>query len=460
MQVTDAPVMPYSFEALFRFRVVSEVLTEQLRGRRREAAVRAVASREHATLDGGSARTVSRRTIYRWLRRYQDAGGAMWGLEPRARPRTAGSEVLSDAFVAFVAQHKKEDPLASVPDLIELARERGVLGREEDVDRVTVWRAVVRMGLPTRRRPTKHEGDTRRFAFTHRMQMVLADGKHFRAGAKRLRRVALFFIDDATRSGLHVVVGTDETTGLFLRGLFGLLMGYGRMDALYLDKGPGFRSHDTAAVFGQLELPLIFGKTRYPEGHGKIERFNQTAIRKVLRSLDGAVDVDPDCGALELRLSHYLERYNQTPHESLDHDTPRMRWEADARALRFAWNEAELRSRFVITEERRVSNDHVIKFGGLLYEAPRGLARQKVLVHRRVLGGADQIAPLHLSVVHDERMVRLHPVDLAANARGGRGRRAEQELPEVAPVKTAATVAFEREHAPLVGPDGGFNDKE
>jgi hypothetical protein len=39
------------------------------------------------------------------------------------------------------------------------------------------------------------------------MQMVLCDGKHFRAGAARLRRVALFFLDDATRMGLHVVVG-------------------------------------------------------------------------------------------------------------------------------------------------------------------------------------------------------------------------------------------------------------
>lgn len=458
MAARNRLTMPCSAEALFRFRVLSEVLTEQMRGLGRELAVRRVAAREHVTADG-EPRRVSRRSIYRWLRRYFDVG-SIAGLEPRSRSSSQPSAVLSDAFVAFLAKHKKGDPLASVPDLIELARELGVLGRSEHVDRVTVWRAVRRLGLPTRRRPTKHEGDTRRFAFTHRMQMVLADGKKFRAGAKRLRRVALFFIDDATRSVLNVVVGTEETTELFLRGLFGLLMRYGRMDALYLDKGSAFTSDDTAAVFGQLEIPFIFGKTRYPQGHGKVERFNQTVIRKVLRGYDGAVDVEPACGALELRLAHYLERYNRTPHESLGSDTPSSRWEADSRALRFAWDEADLRSRFVVTEERRVSNDHVIKFGGDIYEAPRGLARQKVLVHRQVLAGPDEIAPLHLSVLRDGRMQRLHPVDLAANARGGRGRSAEQELPEVAPVKTAATVAFEREHASLVGPDGGFTDKE
>lgn len=458
MAARRTPATLLSFEALFRFRVVSQVLVAQLGGRKREAAVRLVAAREHDTLEGGT-RTVSRRTLYRWLSRYEEAGG-IGGLEPRTRSRITTSKALPEALVAFLRETKTRDPLASIPDVIALARVEGVLGSEQRVDRTTVWRAARRMGLSTRQRPTKREGDTRRFAFGHRMQMVLADGKKFRAGRTRLRRVALFFIDDATRKGLHVVVGTEENTALFLRGVFGLLRRHGRMDAMYLDGGPGFISGDTVTVFGQLGLPLVHGAARYPEGHGKIERFIQTAIRKVLRGLDGAVEVDPDPGALELRLAHYLERYDATPHESLELEPPRARWDADPRPLRFGWDEDELRSRFVVTEERRVSNDHVIQFEGGLYEAPRGLARQKVCVYRRLLGGADDIGPLHLSVLHDGRMQRLHPVDLAKNARSGRGRAAEVEVDEVAPVKTAATVAFERDHAPLVGPDGGFTDKE
>lgn len=458
MPAPKPPELP-SAEALFRFRVVGEALTEQMRGRTRTRAVAAVAAREHLTLDG-RIRTVSPRTIFRWLKRYEEADHQLWALEPRTRPRVAVSAVLPVELIDFIRHEKTQDPLASTPDLIDRARERGVLAPEQHVDRTTVWRALLRMGLPTRPRPTKHEGDTRRFAYPHRMQMVLCDGKRFRVGVSRVWRVALFFLDDCTRTGLHVVVGTDETTELFLRGVFELLMKHGRMDALYLDKGPGFRSHDTAAVLGQLDVPLILGKTRYPEGHGKVERFHQTAIRKILRGFDGAADVDPDCGALELRLSHYLGRYNDRPHESLDGDTPRMRWDADARPLRFPEDEATLRSRFVVTEERRVSNDHVIQFDSVDYEAPRGRAREWVLVHRRLLDSADDIAPLHLSVLHDGRLVRLHPVDLAANARAKRGTPRSEPLDEVAPVKTAATLAYEREYPSLVGPDGGFSDKE
>lgn len=441
-----------SAEALFRFRVVSEVLTEAMRGQARGLgwAVKVVASRSHTERDGG-ARKVSPRTLYRWVAAYERGG--LSALEPAERKRVATSAVLSETLVAFLREEKGTDPLASVPELLERARERGKLGRLEAVDRATVWRALVRMGLPTRRRPTKHEGDTRRFAYPHRMQMVLCDGKHFRAGVGRLRRVVLFFLDDCTRLALHAVVGTGESAELFLRGLFETVQRHGLMDALFLDNGSGFIASDTYRVMGQLERALIYGTRAYPEGHGKIERFNQTSIAAVLRGLDGAVEVDPDPGALELRLQHYLGRYNDRPHESLDKQTPKSRWESDSRELCFPESEAALEARFVVTDERHVSKDHVIRYQGGLYEAPRGLSDQKVLVHRHVITGA-------LSVPLGAHLVRLHPVDLAGNARDRRGQRSAPAPDEVAPVKTAASLAFEREHAPVVDSDGGFKDKE
>ena len=90
-----------------------------------------------------------------------------------------------------------------------------------------------------------------------------------------------------------------------------------------------------APIQGALGALLIHGATRYPEGHGAIERFHRTTYDQVLRSLDGAADMDPACEALTLRLRHFLDRYNDTPHETLGKDTtPRQRWE-QGRPLRF-----------------------------------------------------------------------------------------------------------------------------
>jgi transposase len=449
MNRTPSPPATPSSKALLRYSVLAQVEALVLGGWGAEAAVREVAGREHARSDGSSLR-VSARTIQRWRAAY--ASGGIEALEPRSRKRTDTSVVLSEALVGFLRSEKGRDPRASVPELIRRARVRGIVPDHVPLDRATVWRACRRMGLPTRPRPSKREGDMRRWRYPHRMQCILCDGKHFRAGPSRLRRVALFFLDDATRFGLDVRVGTSESTELFLHGLHELVMKHGLPDLLYLDHGPGFISADTFAVVqGGLGAWLIHGTAKYPEGRGAVERFNRTAHDQVLRSLDGAAHVDPDPGALTLRLRHFLARYNDTPHETHGGETPRQRWEG-GRPLSFPEDLADLYRRFVVRERRRVSRDHVLKADGRLWEAPRGLSEQWVDVSRHVLDG-------RLWVLHEGRSVELAELDPHHNATHRRAT-GGPPLPSEGVPTTAATLAYDHELSPLVGADGGFSDPE
>jgi len=446
-QIVGSP----SFEALFRFNVISQVLALVLAGWVRLHAAAEVSSRSHFTVDG-VLRRVSARTIMRWIVAYESGG--ISALEPAPRRRTQTSMVLPSKLVEFLQSEKEKDPRTSLPEVVRRARERHIIGPDTPVDRTTLWRAARRLGVTTRRRPAKNEADSRRFAYPNRMMMILCDGKHFRAGAGRLRRVALFYLDDATRRALHAVVGPAECTELFLRGLYDVISKHGYMDVVYLDRGPGFQSHDTSAVIAAMpHTHLILGQRRYPQGHGKIERFNRTAFAAVLRSLDRAAEVDPDPGALSLRLQHFCSMYNDRPHESLHSDTPRNRWEQDQRALRFPADEAELKRYFVVHDKRRVSNDHVIQYGGRLFEAPHGLRGEWVEVHRQVLDG-------RLFVPYRGKLTRIHELDLAANARDRRARTPEAGLPspDEATPKTAAHLAFDHMWDPLTASDGGFSD--
>jgi putative transposase len=444
------PISP-SPEALFRRLVLGQVELLVDAGWKLKWAIHTVAKRAHADHDGRTRR-VSAATIKRWRAAFLAHG--IQGLEPKPRPRTQTSVVLPERLVIFIEREKGQDKGASVPELIRRAVEHDILPAAGAVDRTTVWRAVKRLGLPTRLAPCKHEGDTRRWAYPHRMQCVLCDGKHFRAGVKRARRVALFFLDNATRYGLDVLVITAESAEAFLTGLYHLGLCYGLADRFFLDGGPGFISLDTWAVLHELNAWLIHGEARYPEGHGMIERFNQTAQNQVLRSLDGAADVDPSCSSLTLRLRHYLDCYNDTPHETLAHQTPRARWLADTRPLRMPESQQAFRAKFVVRESRLVSNDHVIKHSGKLWEAPRGLARNHVEVIRHVLDG-------HLYLQHHGKLIRLHEVDLAANATSRRGYPGDElPQPDEGVPTTAATLAFKRDYAPITGPDGGFSHTE
>jgi len=447
------PAKMPSSEALFRFQVVSEVLSRVLRGELRPQAVAAVAGLAFATGED-RPRKVSVRTIYRWLAAFGER--ELQQLEPTSRQRTQTSVVLSQALLDFVAAEKQRDIHASLPEILLRARLTGVIGEHERIDRSSLWRACVRMGVPVLRRKKAKVRDSHRFAYPHRMDLILCDGKYFRAGVKRTKRLAMFFLDDATRLGLHVVVGPSEGKALFLRGLYETIQHWGIAGIVYLDHGPGFIAEDTLAVIARLPSLLIHGEVKYPEGHGKIEKFNQTALNAVLRNYSGRPDIDPDCGALELRLRHWLrETYNHTPHEELGHNiTPWQRFSTDQRPLRLPESLAALRERFVLELRRRVSNDHVVSVDGVDYETPRGLGGTKVTLWRQVLDDTLWV----LAPNGSGHLVRLAPVDLVANAQARRAKAPpEPETLDVPPM-SAADMAFARDFHPVVGADGGFAD--
>lgn len=442
-----------SDDALFRYQVLSQVLVREQNGQPRSEAIAAVAAVEHITADR-KLRKVSQRSIYRWLAAFESQG--FTGLLPAARPHIEDSLVLPAPLIDFFKNQKSEDPWASVPELIRRAAVTGLITPDQLINRVTVWRTLKRMGIDTRRSKKPVDRDSRRFAYPHRMQMVLCDGKHFRAGAARLRRVALFFLDDATRMGLHVVVGTSENAELFLRGLYETMLSYGLMDALFVDRDPGFVATEVSEVLRKLAILYIHGTAGYPQGHGKIERFNRTVKRQVLRHFDGNPEIDPHCGALELRLAHYLRKqYNLTPHESLSQQAPGACFYDDKKPLRFAQSQQRLRQAFILHTKRRVSNDNVLSLDGIFYEVIRGHAQSRVVVHRNVLEGS-------VAIVHQGRLVRLNPVDLHKNARQKRAKSQGQDKNQdkSALTKSSAQMAFERDMRPVIDADGGFADPQ
>jgi len=434
-------------QALFRYQVVSAVQVRVLAGMNVAQAVREVLKLSHQDLSG-QLRRVSERSVYRWLDAYEREGLA--GLESQPRRQVSDSEVLGKRLLDFLRVENKADPEASVPEMIQRARLHGIISEDEPISRTSVWRACRRMGLVLRRVHTLKDKDMRRFSYPNRLLMVLSDGKHFRAGVRRLKRVALNFLDDATRFGLVVIVGTSETTQLFLQGLHQTILKYGLSSAMFLDRGPGFISEDTFAVVARLGIRLIHGTVAYPEGHGKIEKFHQTLWQKLLRSFDGNPEVDPDPSALTLRLSHWMHQvYNHTPHESLGGQTPAQRFHQDPRPLHFPKDRGWLDDCFLISFKRRVSTDNVVPCDGLFYELPRGYARQRIQLWRHLLDGS-------VSMIHQGKRLFVLPVDVEANAYAKRARRPKASPKAIRPVHTAAMRRFQSDFAPIVGPDGSY----
>ena len=438
-------------EALFRYQVISQVMSQVAAGKVLSKAVKDATGMEHIC-PNGKERKVSTRSIYRWLAVFRQHG--FEGLLPKARKQSEDSTVLSRSVLDFFVEQKMNDPLVSIPELINRGKILGYVQPQEIVNRVTLWRALKRMGVDTSHRKSIKNRDCRRYAFPHRMDMVLCDGKHFRAGINRLRRVALFFLDDSTRNILNVVVGTSETTRLFLQGLYETIKTYGFMSAMYVDRGSGFVAHDAIDVLRKLEILFIHGAKGYPQGRGKIERFNRTAFDQAIRFLNGNPEIDADCRSLEQRLRHYIDyQYAKSPHESLGKQCPLACFQSDTRALRFAQSIEHLHQGFVLHTTRRVSFDNVVSLNAIGYEVPTGYAGTRIRLHRNVLDDS-------IRMIHHGRLVRIVPIDLHSNARDKRASaRHDDDETQPLPPKSYSQIAYERDFKPVVDPDGGFTGR-
>jgi putative transposase len=435
-------------EAIIRYLVVCQVCAAVAAGVPKTIAVEEVAGRPQLGR-GGRPRLVGVRTLWRWLGQW--AAGGLDGL--RAEPRQRPGSGLPEDFLTFLDERKTDDPTVSIPEVIRHARVIGVIADDARVDRTTVWRECRRRGLPTRRRDPSKRSLQRPWRYPHRMQCVIADGKHFKVGSRRAARVAVIFLDNASRFVLGAVVGTAESAELALRGLLKVIRRWGLMTCLYVDLG--FDTKDLARATASLDVNLILGTKSYPEARGCIERFNRTLAEQLLCGWPGNPAIDPELMALELRLEHWAsEMYNHTPHEGLKGNTPAERFHSDSRSLTIPESPIALEEAFVTSFDRTVRSHNCVSVDGTLFELPLGYSSgSKIDVYRNMITGV-------LCVSHQGRRVAIHPADLTANAYQERSAAKPRSTARSGRRTTAGDAAFERDHPPLVDDDGGYHDTD
>ena len=288
-------------KAASRYAVVAQVLAKTAEGESLSAAIMDVTKKRHVDSNGRRLK-LSRRNLYRWVSAFKQSG--IEGLCDELRTMNGSSRSLSSKFLDFMVAQKEADHDASIPEVIRRAAQQKIIASEEEVRRTSAWRAARRLNLPIFADKGTTKDDMRRFAYANRMQMVISDGKHFRAGIKRRKRVVISLLDDCSRFGLYAAVGPSESTELFVRALWSAVRKWGTFITIFLDNGSGFISGDSVVLCAKLGINLVHGTEGYPEGHGKIERYHSTLLQDLLRSFDSNADIDPSCESLENRINH------------------------------------------------------------------------------------------------------------------------------------------------------------
>jgi len=408
--------------ALFRFSVISPLLHQRNKNRGdQEARIRSL-TEQYWEIPGTTRTSLSRSTILSWLKLYERSGEKLTALEPRQRKDKGYSRILDTETQAALIALRKDNLGLSLPVLIKLAKNRGILRKDASVAKDSLYRLFKRHGLD---KEIKQPEDRRKFETELVNDLWQSDAMHGPRVVQdgTLRKAYLFaVIDDHSRLITNARFYLQENIDCFRDCLITALERRGLPRRLYVDNGSSFRSHALKYACAHLGIALLHSRPYIPQGRGKIERFFLTVRTQFLPLLPEAISLEE----LNRQLAIWLEQeYHARKHSAID-QTPLARYLSQVDSLRRA--PKDLHDYFRTPVKRKVDKDRTVALLGRLYEAPVGLMGKTVtlLYHAHDLN--------RIEIYDDGKSAGfLTPLDMGINSKV---QRQSHVRPELVPAQT------------------------
>lgn len=257
---------------------------------------------------------VSRQTIYKWIKRFDEEGAC--GLFDRSRRPRRSPNRISGKTERRIIELRLEYGWGG-RNLRDLLAEEGT-----SVSAATVDRVIARNGLI--REVDKQRPATRRFEREAPNQLWQMDFK----GEYKLPGGTcwpLSIVDDHSRFSIGLFGLSSTSSRQVSRCLLSCFEEYGLPDALLMDHGPPWYATSHPSGLSRITVMLkkqgihpILSGVGHPQTQGKVERFHRTLSRH-LRWHGVPQEFDALCDAL----ARFRKIYNEIkPHSALDRRTP------------------------------------------------------------------------------------------------------------------------------------------
>src|SRR5919109_2799613 len=299
----------------------------------RYQAVQGVLAAGRTVSDVASQWNVSRRTLHRWLGRYEGEG--LEGLGDRSHRPAHCPHQMSAAVEVLVLEMRRSHPYWGARRIaFELARK----GVEPAPSKSAIYRSLVRAGVIDPLQRQRRKETWKRWERAAPMELWQFDVVHGFALADGTAAKALTGIDDHSRYCVSARLMLRERTQAVCDGFSSALRTYGVPAQVLTDNGKVFTGR-----FAQPPVEVLFDRIcrengvdhiltapRSPTTTGKIERFHRTLrddfnTRQVFRNLKTAQEA----------LDEWVSYYNtQRPHQALGDATPESRFRSGGSELR------------------------------------------------------------------------------------------------------------------------------
>ncbi len=315
---------------------------------------------------------ISRKTGYKWLRRWKLQGKEGLAEQSRRPERSPGKtdEETEDAVLTVRREHPTWGGRKIHQRLLNL--------RHESVPAPSTITAILhRHGCIQDEDSEKHK-PFRRWERDKPNDLWQMDFKgHFGLGNGQ-RCHPLLVQDDHSRYLLCVQACENQVRGTVLDHLRNTFTRYGIPEAMYVDNGPPWGMPQRSARHTRLsvwlmrhEIKVIHGTPKHPQGRGKLERLNRTLNEDVLQQRQFH-----DSASAQLEFEPWRQGYNhQRPHEALDMDVPSSHYQPSRRSFREYTEPYEYSERF---QTRRTNGHGLFSFQGKQYSVSEAFSKETV----------------------------------------------------------------------------------
>jgi transposase InsO family protein len=318
---------------------------------------------------------ISRKTGYKWFARYRLEGTE--GLNDWSRRPHQIRYATDPEVVELLILERKSRPRWGARKLCKRLEMKGVPPPPER----TANRILKRAGLVEPKVNTPEE--PKRFERPNPNDLWQLDHKKAIHGSWARRTVPLVVVDDCSRYLLGLRAQPDKGLSSTWNTMWNIFGEFGLPHAILSDNDRIFHGIVGPSQFEarlmRLGIRILHGRVYHPQTQGKVERFNGTLERELLK--DGSFS---SCEELQSGFDRFRYDYNfERPHESLGMDVPGSRYQPSKVVRPAALPEMEYPVGAVL---RKVQKDGWISWKGYRIGVGAGLHIEVFYGCHRILG--------------------------------------------------------------------------